>query len=310
MAGAAVDVLAVGVLDSPGQFWAIGAALIVAGLSGTRVNMFGLAVPGFKTWPRQIFAIGLGSMGLWWGFQMENFRVTSVSLVEPSSHIGADCPFKLVVKGTVRVAGGKGDVSYVVIYPTVPDETVNEGLLDFNGTHGQSIRDELLLTNKNVGRQGIHDKIQLRIDAPNSKSDVASLAVKCQRSGFATFVAEGYRATYPAGWRIVQKDEVITTYRRSKFESPGGDYFVLIDWGPDARPTPLKLSQDCSLISERRLTLGAHSPTEWVYSCEGKEFVTYRFGEAGDSYGIKAGGFQFGAAQQVARRVVTSIAPR
>jgi hypothetical protein len=287
-----------------------GLALAAAGIAGAGGLILGYAVPQFVTWPRQILAVLLGGAAFYWGFQMENFRVTSVSLVDPRSRIGASCPFKLIVSGTVRVGGGKGDVEYVITYPTSPAQTEHDGKLQFTRSSGQKIHDELRLTNKNVGRQGIHDQIQVRTDSPNSKSDVAPLEVKCQRPGFATLIAEGYSATYPAGWRIVQKDKVITTYRRSKFQSPAGDYFVLIDWGADTEPTPFSVYQGCTLKSERRLRLGPHTPTEWVYACQGKTFVTYRFGAAGDSYGVKAGGADFGAAHQVAKRVVESITPR
>ncbi|MEX2196224.1 MAG: protein kinase [Thermoleophilaceae bacterium] len=139
-----------------------------------------------------------------------------------------------------------------------------------------------------------------------------------------THTAEGYTARYPAGWAVEIDDELQTTFRRSRFTSPGGDAFVSIDRSPGETTDPadkaaeveraLRGSPGYERISFEPVTIAGEPAFEWTFFTDDggtrERRIDLFLNRGGDSYAVLGGGADFGLALPAARRVAGSIEPR
>lgn len=307
-------VTASGMLDSGGAWMTLGAVLIVAAISGQAGTLLGKPMPVFSTLPRQLLAALAGLAALAYGYLLEDFRVTKLTVQAGVVEKQGACPVDVEVSGTIRVAGGAGPVTYRFVYPHRQSRWTQ---VDFDGPGGKSVIDKHKLTYAAVEEAGIDGEVKLQVSAPDfEESEPVPFAVTCRRPadrGLTPYRTDGYSTLYPHGWKIVEDDVVRTTYHRSKFVSPDGDYFVLIDWTPGVGrlgKVPDSLGPGYELIGIDRVGLGSRRALKWRFRDGGEERVNYMFVEGGDSYAVLAGGYDIEAIDQVARVVAKSVSAR
>lgn len=301
------------ILGSRDAAMGLGALLLIAAASGAGGSMLGKPLPVFKTVGRQVIAAALGVAALLYGYQLENFRVTTLAIdVSPTSH-DDECPVQIEATGTVRVAGGGGEVDYRFVYP---DSRSGLRTVRFTEDGGEAVSHVRILSFEAVGADGIHGDVFLKVLSPDPKpSESVPIHIDCQRDrsrGDRRYATDGYRASFPRGWRILEDDLVRTTYHRTKFGNPAGDYFVLIDWTPGLERVggPQDLGERYEMVGYRRVDLGTRRAYEWRFRDDGEERVNYLFSDSGDGYAVLGGGDDVAAMMHVARRVAASIAPR
>ena len=100
--------------------------------------------------------------------------------------------------GTIRTAGGDGDVTYRFVYPHRPSA---ERTIHFDDSGGQAVSETLRLIYDRVGPRGIRGDVTLQVLAPDVKrSDNVSIDIRCQRPkrGVHPYQTDGYRARIPS----------------------------------------------------------------------------------------------------------------
>lgn len=301
-------------LDSQAAWMTIGFVLLAAAAVGAGGNLLHFALPGVKSVPRQIVVAALGVVALVYGYQLENFRVTKVRLTAVPSTYSDTCPAKVTLTGTIRVAGGDGSVDYRFIRPAGEASPLRSARFDESG--GKSVSETLRLSFERIGARPLTAIAQLKTYSPDTKeSNPAPVSITCERPprGVRLYRTDGYSALFPRRWKLALDDVQKTTYHRTKFVSPSGDYFVLIDWEPGQRRLrrpPRCAGQGCQSMGYRKLRIARRKVLRWRFVEAGKQRVDYMFIAQGDGYAVLAEGPDFPAADHQARQVLASIKPR
>jgi predicted Ser/Thr protein kinase len=143
--------------------------------------------------------------------------------------------------------------------------------------------------------------------------------------GTQRYVSEAYEVDYPADWRVTRDDELVTTFRETRFEGPDGA-FVLIDRTPGETTDPERKATEVEQavaeatrgyrrLSFQPVTIAGDPAFEWTFEQRSggrlERRVDYFFNRGGDGYAVLGGGqASLDAVVGTARRIAESLATR
>jgi serine/threonine protein kinase len=135
-------------------------------------------------------------------------------------------------------------------------------------------------------------------------------------SDYTTYSTDGYRAEYPADWRLAEDHVLKTTYSRTRFVAPDGSE-VWIDHSPgqDADPddSARKVEPETAKTSGyRRLsfestTLNGRDAFEWTFQIGSERRIDIFMTAGGHGFAVLGKGSDFASVIGVARHVAGSI---